>query len=55
MSVVVKKLKSSSMEIYVKGAPEVMGDICEPDSCAFLFLFILMCSADRGTYSPRRL
>ncbi|KIJ67879.1 hypothetical protein HYDPIDRAFT_83436 [Hydnomerulius pinastri MD-312] len=32
MSVVVKRLKSSSMEIYVKGAPEVMGDICEKDS-----------------------
>ncbi|KAG8864475.1 hypothetical protein FRB96_004978 [Tulasnella sp. 330] len=32
MSVIVKRLKSSSMEIYVKGAPEVMGDICAPDS-----------------------
>ncbi|KAH7925940.1 hypothetical protein BV22DRAFT_1112020 [Leucogyrophana mollusca] len=32
MSVVVKRLKSSSMEIYVKGAPEVMGEICEKDS-----------------------
>ncbi|KAI5123953.1 hypothetical protein M0805_006366 [Coniferiporia weirii] len=32
MSVVVKRLKSSSMEIYVKGAPEVMADICEKDS-----------------------
>ncbi|KAH7915166.1 hypothetical protein BJ138DRAFT_1122835 [Hygrophoropsis aurantiaca] len=32
MSVVVKRLKSSSMEIYVKGAPEVMGDICDKDS-----------------------
>ncbi|KDQ21478.1 hypothetical protein BOTBODRAFT_25926 [Botryobasidium botryosum FD-172 SS1] len=32
MSVIVKRLKSSSMEIYVKGAPEVMGEICEPDS-----------------------
>ncbi|THH06605.1 hypothetical protein EW145_g3970 [Phellinidium pouzarii] len=32
MSVVVKRLKSSSMEIYVKGAPEVMIDICEKDS-----------------------
>ncbi|KAF9066168.1 Ca-transporting ATPase [Rhodocollybia butyracea] len=32
MSVVVKRLKSSSMEIYVKGAPEVMADICEQDS-----------------------
>lgn len=33
MSVVVKRLKSSSMEIYVKGAPEVMVDICEKSSC----------------------
>ncbi|CAK5281584.1 unnamed protein product [Mycena citricolor] len=33
MSVVVKRLKSSSMEIYVKGAPEVMADICDRDSC----------------------
>ncbi|KIL68855.1 hypothetical protein M378DRAFT_190708 [Amanita muscaria Koide BX008] len=32
MSVVVKRLKSSSMEIYVKGAPEVMLEICDPDS-----------------------
>lgn len=33
MSVVVKRLKSTSMEIYVKGAPEVMAEICEKDSC----------------------
>jgi len=33
MSVVVKRLKSSSMEVYVKGAPEVMVDICRRDSC----------------------
>ncbi|KAG6813565.1 hypothetical protein H0H92_009957 [Tricholoma furcatifolium] len=32
MSVIVKRLKSSSMEIYVKGAPEVMVDICDRDS-----------------------
>ncbi|KAJ6499996.1 hypothetical protein C8R47DRAFT_273891 [Mycena vitilis] len=32
MSVVVKRLKSSSMEIYVKGAPEVMTEICDRDS-----------------------
>ncbi|KAH7888606.1 hypothetical protein F5I97DRAFT_1854044 [Phlebopus sp. FC_14] len=32
MSVVVKRLRSSSMEIYVKGAPEMMTDICERDS-----------------------
>jgi magnesium-transporting ATPase (P-type) len=36
MSVVVKRLKSNSMEIYVKGAPEVMLDICEPSSCRCL-------------------
>ena len=35
MSVVVKRLKSPSMEIYVKGAPEVMADICDPASCEF--------------------
>ncbi|KII92069.1 hypothetical protein PLICRDRAFT_103455 [Plicaturopsis crispa FD-325 SS-3] len=32
MSVVVKRLKSTSMEVYVKGAPEVMADICDRDS-----------------------
>ncbi|KAH9083670.1 P-type ATPase [Lactarius deliciosus] len=32
MSVVVKRLRSTSMEIYVKGAPEVMADICDKDS-----------------------
>jgi magnesium-transporting ATPase (P-type) len=35
MSVVVKRLKSTSMEIYVKGAPEVMVDICDRDSCVY--------------------
>ncbi|TFY78347.1 hypothetical protein EWM64_g5671 [Hericium alpestre] len=32
MSVIVKRLKSNSMEVYTKGAPEVMTDICEKDS-----------------------
>ncbi|KAG2119505.1 uncharacterized protein F5147DRAFT_664357 [Suillus discolor] len=32
MSVVVKRLRSTGMEIYVKGAPEVMLEICEKDS-----------------------
>ncbi len=32
MSVVVKRLKSDSMEVFVKGAPEVMSDICLPES-----------------------
>ena len=35
MSVIVKRLKSTSMEIYVKGAPEVMPDICDPASCEY--------------------
>lgn len=33
MSVIVKRLKANSMEVYVKGAPEVMPDICDPESC----------------------
>ncbi|TIB04331.1 hypothetical protein E3P88_01870 [Wallemia ichthyophaga] len=32
MSVIVKKLKSQSMEVYVKGAPESMAEICDKDS-----------------------
>ncbi|KAG6849996.1 hypothetical protein H0H93_002786 [Arthromyces matolae] len=32
MSVIVKRLKSTSMEVYVKGAPEVMVDICDRNS-----------------------
>lgn len=37
MSVVVKRLKSSNMEIYVKGAPEVMAEICERNSCRSVY------------------
>ncbi|PIL34017.1 transporter [Ganoderma sinense ZZ0214-1] len=32
MSVIVKRLKSTSMEVYVKGAPEVMAEICDKSS-----------------------
>ncbi|KAF9583283.1 hypothetical protein BGW38_009827, partial [Lunasporangiospora selenospora] len=32
MSVIVKRLNSPGMEIYVKGAPEVMTDICSKES-----------------------
>ena len=39
MSVIVKRLKSTSMEIYVKGAPEVMNEICVRDPCEFFRLF----------------
>ena len=33
MSVIVKRLKSTSMEIYVKGAPDMMSEICDKESC----------------------
>jgi magnesium-transporting ATPase (P-type) len=36
MSVIVKRLKANSMEVYVKGAPEVMPEICDPETCAYL-------------------
>jgi len=32
MSVLVKRLRSPTIEVYVKGAPEVMREICKPDS-----------------------
>lgn len=35
MSVLVKKLKSQTIEAYVKGAPEVMLDICDKSTCEF--------------------
>lgn len=34
MSVLVKKLKSNSVEAYVKGAPEVMSEICDKSTRA---------------------
>lgn len=40
MSVIVKRLRSSSMEVYVKGAPEVMNDICEKASCVCTFVML---------------
>lgn len=43
MSVIVKRLKSTSMEVYVKGAPEVMAEICDKSSCRLFqsYLFIV--------------
>lgn len=32
MSVIVRQLANPTMEIFVKGAPEVMKDICLPES-----------------------
>ncbi|KZT19690.1 hypothetical protein NEOLEDRAFT_1158964 [Neolentinus lepideus HHB14362 ss-1] len=44
MSVIVKRLKSNSMEVYVKGAPEVMIDICDKDSCTYSFSSVHLAS-----------
>ena len=35
MTVITKRLKSKSMEIYLKGAPEILKDVCDPESCKF--------------------
>lgn len=51
MSVIVKRLKSNSMEIYVKGAPEVMVDICDKDSCRST-LSSIMCQRPESLSSP---
>lgn len=37
MSVIVRKLASPTMEVFVKGAPEVMKDICTPESSKCYF------------------
>ena len=42
MSVIVKRLKSNAMEVYVKGAPEVMGDICDRDTCMTLHRMVFV-------------
>lgn len=49
MSVIVKRLKSTSMEIYVKGAPEIMADICDPSTCEYY------CACRCSRRSPRSL
>ena len=51
MSVIVKRLRSNTMEVYVKGAPEVMAEICEKDSCMVLDSSRFAAS-DRAMNSP---
>lgn len=36
-SVIVKQFKAKGADIYVKGAPECMPDICVADSCKIIF------------------
>jgi cation-transporting ATPase 13A3/4/5 len=43
MSVIVRKLASPTMEVFVKGAPEVMKDICLPESSKLHFYIKKIC------------
>lgn len=52
MSVIVKRLKSTCMEVYVKGAPEVMPDICDPSSCKRDNVFIVVVADYDSLQSP---
>lgn len=54
MSVIVKRLKSNTMEVYVKGAPEVMADICEKDSCRH-FSRTPLVESNGGAWQSRRI
>lgn len=36
-SVIVKRYKAAVGDVFVKGAPECMKDICVPESCKFIF------------------
>jgi magnesium-transporting ATPase (P-type) len=55
MSVIVKRLKSSSMEVYVKGAPEVMSEICIKSTCTSISSANVSCSANDFDASSERL
>lgn len=52
MSVLVKKLKSNSVEAYVKGAPEVMSEICDKSTRSFFFLHSLLSDIDSFCLVP---
>lgn len=48
MSVIAKSLESNSMEIYLKGAPEIMSEVCRPDSFPENYEDILASYTHRG-------
>ena len=35
MTVITKRLKSKSTEIYLKGAPEILAEVCDRSTCEF--------------------
>lgn len=53
MSVIVRKLASPTMEVFVKGAPEVMKDICLPESSKFCYIFMQTYTYLFHNQSPR--
>lgn len=48
MSVIAKSLESNSMQVYLKGAPEIMSDVCRPDSFPSNYEDILASYTHRG-------
>lgn len=48
MSVVTRRLKGSSFEVYVKGAPEVIVSLCDPSTIAGDFDSVLMDYTKKG-------
>jgi magnesium-transporting ATPase (P-type) len=40
MSVIVRDLSKPHMEVFVKGAPEVMSEVCLPETSKFIELLI---------------
>ncbi|KAI9315959.1 putative P-type ATPase [Dichotomocladium elegans] len=48
MSVIVRRLANPCMEVFVKGAPEVMADICSPESLPVDYKEVLYWYTHRG-------
>lgn len=48
MSVVAKTLGSNSMEVYLKGAPEIMSDVCRPETFPKNYEDVLASYTHRG-------
>src|SRR2546421_4777854 len=40
MSVIVRKSGTKDLQVYVKGAPEIMSDICQQSTCILLTFFL---------------
>ncbi|KAG5460206.1 MAG: hypothetical protein BJ554DRAFT_7772, partial [Olpidium bornovanus] len=54
MAVVSRSTRAGGFEVFVKGAPEVMGDICLPESCAWPRQLASWLGIFGGQSKPRR-